>query len=203
MKILNSPIFITILLIIVAFVLKSQIKTGMASEIRGAYDEIISIAEDATSDAQKTKAIQDFAEQIGTQVKSGFSIGFSSMDSNIKNGEIKDKDAVFLEAKKKIQVTDVKEVQSEWSGRQSTIFKIKNNSEYQIKKIRVNLEFFRNGELIDVKNEYLHDVKILDIGENLSVKVDRRIPNKLSDAEKEKFTFDAVEVTVLSFAIKE
>ena len=134
MKILNSPIFITILVIIVAFVLKSKIKTGMASEIRGAYDEIISIAEDATSDAHKTKAIQDFAEQIGTQVKSGFSIGFSSMNGNIKNGEIKDKDAVFLEAKKKIQVTDVKEVQSEWSGSQSTIFKIKNNSEYQIKK---------------------------------------------------------------------
>ena len=129
MKILNSPILITILVIIAAFVLKSQIKTGLASEIRGAYDEIISIAEDASSDAQKTKAIQDFAEQIGTQVRSGFSIGFSS-----KNGEIKDKDAVFLEAKKKIQVTDVKEVQSEWPGRQSTIFKIKNNSEYQIKK---------------------------------------------------------------------
>ena len=129
MKILNSPILITILVIIAAFVLKSQIKTGLASEIRGVYDEIISIAEDASSDAQKTKAIQDFAEQIGTQVRSGFSIGFSS-----KNGEIKDKDAVFLEAKKKIQVTDVKEVQSEWPGRQSTIFKIKNNSEYQIKK---------------------------------------------------------------------
>ena len=129
MKILNSPILITILVIIAAFVLKSQIKTGLASEIRGAYDEIISIAEDASSDAQKTKAIQDFAEQIGTQVRSGFSIGFSS-----KNGEIKDKDAVFLEAKKKIQVTDVKEVHSEWPGRQSTMFKIKNNSEYQIKK---------------------------------------------------------------------
>ena len=54
-----------------------------------------------------------------------------------------------------------------------------------------------------MKNQYLHDVKILDIGENLSVKVDRSIPNKLSDAEKEKFTFDAVEVMVLSFAIKE
>ena len=54
-----------------------------------------------------------------------------------------------------------------------------------------------------MKNQYLHDVKILDIGENLSVKVDRIIPNKLSDSEKEKFTFDAVEVMVLSFAVKE
>ena len=54
-----------------------------------------------------------------------------------------------------------------------------------------------------MKNQYLQDVKILDIGENLSVKVDRSSPRKLSDAEKEKFTFDAVEVTVLSFSIKE
>ena len=197
MKIINSPIVITIIIIISAFVLKTQMKTDLALEIRGAYDEIISIAEDAGSDTGKTRAIQDFAEQIALQLKQGFSAGFSS--NRDENGESPDEK--FLRIKKNVHVTEVRQVQSEWPGKQSILFRVENKSEYPIKQIRVNLEFYKGGKLFDVKNEWLNEVTVLDTDEIFTAKKDRNIPNQLTEEEKAEFTFDEVKVFVTSFHI--
>lgn len=193
MKTINSPIVITIIVIISAFILKSQSKPNF----EGAYEQLISIAEDAGSDPEKTKVIQKFAEQIASRLKVGFSRGFSSDD------ESENRDEKFLRVKKNINVTDVKEIQSEWQGRQSTMFRVENKSKYPITQIRVNLEFYKNGELIDVKNEHLHEIKVLDSGESFTAKKDRKTPNQLSDAEKKEFAFDDVKVAITSFHITE
>lgn len=197
MKVINSPIVITIIVIVSAFTLKSQMKPDFASEIRGAYDELISIAQDASGDAEKTKAIQDFAEQIASQLKTGFSSGFSSKDDE------ESRDEKFLRIKKNVHVTGVKEIQSEWKGRQAIMFRLENKSEYAISQIKVNLEFYRNGELVDVKNEHIHDIEVLDSGESFTAKEERNTPNHLTEEEKAGFAFDQVTVAVTSFQIVE
>lgn len=193
-KLINSPIVIAVIVIIAAFVLKAQTKPHLASEIRGAYDEIIRIAEEAGADAEKTEAIREFSEQIASQLKAGFSSGFSS-------GDTESREAKFLRARQDVSIAEVREIQSEWNGRQTVLFKIENSSEFALSQLKVNLEFYRDGELIDVKNETLHEIKVLDAGERVAAKKDRNTPNSLSDEEKAAFTFDEVRATITSFNI--
>jgi hypothetical protein len=193
-QIINSPIVITIIVIIAAFVLKSQSDFKLGSEMRGAYDALIDIAEDASSDEDKTKAIQDFAEQIASQLKEGFSAGFASGDDDKESREAK-----FLRTLENVQVTEIREIPSEWKGRQTVLFKIENNSEYPLSQIKVNLEYYRDGELIDVKNESLHEIKVLDAGKSFTAKEDRNMPNHLTEEEKATHPYDEVRVSVTSF----
>ena len=198
-KIINSPIVITIIVIIAAFVIKSQMKAHLGSEIRGAYEEIISIAEDASSDVEKTKAIQDFAQQISTQLRAGFSSGFSP---NEEDGE-ESKESKFLRTKTGVKLGGIKEVPSQFSGRQSFIFSISNGSDYAVKSIMVNFDYYRDGVLIDTTNERLNEIEILDLGERVNLKEDRSILNKLSEEEQIAFTFDQVKASITSFRIVE
>ena len=190
---------ITIIVILSVFVMKSQMKPHLGSEIRGAYEELIAIAEDASSDAGKTKAIQDFAEQVSSQLKAGFSSGFSSSDKETEESN----ESKFLRTKNQIKLTGIKEIPSQYDSRQSVIFSIKNESEFPVKSVRVNIDYFREGELIDTKNEWLNEIEILGVGENVNLKKDRSISNKLSEEEKVAFTFDEVKVSVTSFKIVE
>jgi|SaaInlStandDraft_1057018.scaffolds.fasta_scaffold27198_3 hypothetical protein len=194
-KIINSPIVITVIVIVAAVVLKTQTKPQIASEIRGAYDEIIAIAEEAGSDAEKTEAIREFSEQIATQLKAGFSSGFSS------GGDDESREEKFLRIKKNVSITEAREIQSEWNGRQTVLFKVENSSEFALTQLKVNLEFYRDGELIDVKNETLHEIKVLDTGESFTAKKDRNTPNSLSDEEKAAFAFDEVRAFITSFNV--
>jgi hypothetical protein len=179
--------------------MKSQMKPHLGSEIRGAYEELIAIAEDASSDADKTKAIQDFAEQIAGQMKAGFSSGFSSGGDD---GE-ESKDAKFLRIKKQIKLLGIKEVPSQYSSRQGVLFSVKNESEFPVKSIKVNFDYYRAGELIDTKNEWLNEIEVLDAGESINLKKDRSLPNGLSEPEKIAFTFDEVKASITSFRIVE
>jgi len=197
-QIINSPIVITLIAIIAAFVLVSKMDTKLGSEMRGAYDALIDIAEDASSDAEKTKAIQDFAEQISSQLREGFTAGFSSGDDDKESREEK-----FLRTLDKVTVSDVREIPSEWKGRQTVLFKIENGSDYALTQIKVNLEYYRDGELIDVKNENLHGIKVLDAGADFIAKKDRNTPNHLTDEEKANHAYDSVEVSVTSFNISD
>ena len=194
-KIINSPIVITVIVIVAAFVLVFQTKPKLASEIRAVYDEIIAIAEEAGSDAEKTIAIREFSEQIATQLKTGFSSGFSS------GGDKESRDEKFLRTKKDVSVAEIREIQSEWNGRQTVLFRVENGSEFALTQLKVNLEFYRDDTLIDVKNESLHEIKVLDAGESITVKKDRSTPNSLSDEEKAAFTFDEVRASVSSFNV--
>lgn len=189
----------TLIVILSLAVMKSQMKSHLGSEIRGAYEELIAIAEDASSDAEKTKAIQDFAEQIAGQLKAGFSSGFSSSGDD---GE-ESKDAKFLRIKKQIKLEGIKEVPSQYSSRQGVLFRVKNKSEFAIKSIKVNFDYYRGGELIDTSNEWLNEIEVLDAGESINLKKDRNMPNGLSEPEKVAFTFDEVKAAVTSFRIVE
>ena len=77
---INSPIVITIIAVASLFVLRMTMKPKLASEIRGVYEELNAIIEDSASDAEKSKAIQNFTQEIGTQIREGFAAGFKSND---------------------------------------------------------------------------------------------------------------------------
>lgn len=196
-KWINSPIVITVIVLTALFTMKSQMHQDLGSQIRGAYDELIEIAEDAGSDAEKTQVIQDFASQIATQLKDGFSAGFSS-GSDKESSEAK-----FLRVRKLVEIVDLHETQADWKGRQAILFTLKNQSEYPLAQLRLNLEYYRGDKLIDVKNESLHEIKVLDAGESIPIKKDRSIPNHLTDEEKAAYTFDSVKATVTSFRIED
>lgn len=198
-RIINSPIVITLIVIVAAFTLKSQMKSDFGSEIRGAYDELISIAQDASSDAEKTKAIQDFSEQIAKQLKTGFSMGLSA-DAK---GKAESDEAKFVRVKKLVRVEGVRAVPSQFDSRQSVMFTIKNESEFPLQQVKVNLDYYREGKLIDTSNEWLNEIKVLAVGESINLKKDRNLPNKMSDEEKAAFTADRFEVSVTSFRIVE
>lgn len=193
-KIINSPIAITLIVIVAAFVLAKQNKAHLAGEIQATYDTLVAIAADATSDAEKTKAVQDLAEQLANQIKVGFSSGWNSTQES-------DKKFSFLEVRKQIKIENLKEIPTQWETRQSVIFTLKNESDYPIEHINLNLDYYKDGILIDTKHKSLHGIKILAPGEATSVKEERSFPKRDNPEEMEALIFDSVKANITSFQI--
>lgn len=193
-KKINSPIVITAIVIVSLFIFSVSMKGRLASEIRNAYEELNEIIEDSASDAEKTKAIQEFTQEIGTQIRAGFSAGF---ESNKKKPT-----ETFLETKKNIEIKNIKYVESEWEGHESLIYTIENNSDQNIGSLRLNIEYYRDGKLIDCKSKWVNEIKILEPEREVAIKTNRKIPKKDTKEEQEKFKSDKVKIIVTSFDIK-
>ncbi|MCK5578963.1 MAG: hypothetical protein KAI63_05520 [Planctomycetes bacterium] len=197
-KTINSPIVIAIIIIASLFILKSQMKPTLATEIRGVYKELNAILKDGATDAEKNKAIQKFAQEIAKQIKEGFSAGF-------KSGEDKkeDKDKIYIETKKKIKINGIKFVKAKWKGREAFIFVIKNNSDKYIKSLKLNYEFYKNGELIDSENKWISNIKILEPNQGVAHSADRQFPQGTKEEEYDNYKSDEVRIQITSFDIKE
>lgn len=168
-------------------------KPRLASELRGVYEELNAIVKDGASDAKKSKAIQTFAQEISAQVRDGFSAGFKSTDTNKEN-----RDMAYLKAKQKTGISSVKIVNAEWPGREKVLFVVTNGSDKCIGSLRVNYEFYRNGDLIDCKNEWVSAVKLLEPGQEVAISQERALPKDAPD----NFKSDEVRVKITSFDIK-
>lgn len=190
---INSPIVITIIAIIALFTLRATMKPKLANEIRGAYKELVAITEDGASDAQKSKAIRTFAQEIASQAREGFSAGFKSNDSKLD-----DKDKVFVETKQKISVFGIKPVKSEWPDHEKVIFVVKNGSDKSIGNIMINYEYYKQGELIDCKNQWSSEIKILDPNQEIAISLDRTLPKE----ETDNYRSDEVKIKITSFEVK-
>ena len=120
-KKINSPIVVCLIAVGGLLLIQTLSKPKLASEVRGLYQELMSIAEEGSNDAEKSLAIQKFATEISKQIKTGFSLGFKSNSDGKK-----DKDLEFIEVKDKVVVSGFKFVESSWGGRETFIFKLKN-----------------------------------------------------------------------------
>jgi len=189
---INSPIVITFIAIVAVFVLKATTRSDLANEIRGVYEELNSIIEEGASDTEKTKAIQQFAQEIARQIREGFSTGFHS-----KNREL---DTVYLDTKDKIKISGVKYVKSEWPAREKIIFAVKNCSGKYIANLKLNYEYYKKGELIDCENKWVSQIKLLEPNQEIALSQLRSLP-KGEDADS--YRSDEVKVKVVSFVIKE
>lgn len=197
---INSPIVITIIAIASLFVLKATMKPKLATEIRGAYNELTAIVEDGTSDAEKSKAIQKLIEEIGSQIRTGLSNVFESKDAN-KNE--KNPYKIYLDTKRKVVISDIKYIDAKWKGRENFIFKVKNNSEKYIRSLRLNYEFYRDGELIDVENKWISGIKILEPNQEVIIKGERSYPQGTKDEDIKKYKSTEVRITVMSFNVED
>lgn len=197
-KKINSPIVITIIAIASLFVFKATMKPKLASEIRGAYNELTAILEEGASDMEKNKAIQKLAQEIGTQISEGFSVGFESKDTEKEN-----KDKIYVETKNKIEIRGIKFVEAKWSGRETFIFQIKNNSDKYISNLKFNYEFYKNGELIDCANKWVSSIKILEPNQEIAISENRQFPSDTPKEEYGKYRSDEVKIKITSFNIKE
>ncbi len=192
---INSPIVITIIAVASLFVLRATMKPKLASEIRGAYEELNAILEDGASDAHKTKAIQTFAQEISTQMRAGFKSDDAKNASETK---------VYLETKNKIKIDNIKFVKAKWPGREAFIFQIENKSNKYISNVHLNYEFYKNGELIDCKNKWVTAIKILEPNQKIALSEDRRlVPQGTPKEEYDKYKSDEVKISITSFSVKE
>ena len=196
-KALNSPIVVVIVAAVLLAVVMQMRKPRLAGELRGGYEELMHIAEDGASDARKTKAIQDFAQEIAKQMREGFSAGFKAA-----TGEKENKDVAFLAVQEKLQIQGLKSVPSQWGNRQRHLGTLINNSDKPIGQIHLHVTYKREGELIDVENKWLNDIKILKPGQSFAFEIERSLPRELKGEELEAFTADSVDVMVSGFDIK-
>jgi len=198
-KIINSPIVVAIFVVASLFILKAQTKPKVANEIRSAYEELMAIAEEAGTDGEKTKAIQSFAEEIGTQLREGFQAGFKSPDKEKKES----REAKFLRTRESLLLSEAKEIKSSSSNSQQFLFTITNNLDLPVKQLKVNCEFYNGGNLIDVKNEWISEIKALAPKESIAIKKSRNLPRNAEPTEAEANKFDQVKLTVTSFELIE
>lgn len=194
---LNSPLFIAILVIAALFILRETQQPRIASEVEAVYDEIVEIVEDGGSDLEKTKALQTFAQEIAAQLKTGFSAGFSSDGTDKEKKE--SREAKFLRIREQLILSAPKEIAASRNTTQEFIYTIKNESDTPIRSLRINYEYFNNGQLIDVSNDWISEVKVLPAGESVAMKESRNLPRDTPEAEIEQNRFDSVKLSVTSF----
>lgn len=188
-KKINSPIVITIIAIAAVFVFKATMKPKLASEIRGAYEELNAIIEDSASDAEKSKAIQTFAQEIATQIREGFAGGFKK----------ENKDKMYVATKQKINISGIKFIKSKWPGREKFIFVVKNNSDKYISSLKLNYEFYKKDELIDCETKWVSQIKILEPNQEIAISGERSLPKE----ETDNYKSDEVRIKITSFDIKQ
>ncbi len=193
---INSPIVITVIAISALFAFRASMKPHWASEIRGVYEELIAIVEDGASDTEKTKALQQFTQEIATQVREGFQAGFGSgLDG-------RNKDKAYLQAKAGIEIHGVRFVKSQWPGREQFIFTIRNNSDEHIGMLKLNYEAYKGGELINVENKWVSEIKILGPGEEMAMRGERSYPQGVQAEEYDLYKSDEVKIRITSFDIR-
>lgn len=197
-KTINSPIVITIIVIASLFVMKSQMNRSMAAEVRGVYEEIIRIIEDGATDAEKTKALKKFAQEIAGQIREGFSAGFKS-----KEKAATDRDRIYIETKNKIAFLNIKKTASKWQGRERFIFIARNDSNQYLESLKLNYSFYRNGELIDTENKWISEYKMIEPQQEIVLSVERQLPKGLAKQEQAAHLSDQLKIQVTSFNIKE
>lgn len=109
---------------------------------------------------------------------------------------------MFLDVKSKVKIEDFSFVASKWQGRQTYIYKIRNDSRYYLTQIKVNHEFLRNGKLVNVENKWLSEIRILAPDESMAMRGEYSFPNGTEEADYHKFEVDSVNILVTGFNIK-
>ena len=201
-KIINSPIVIAILVVASLFILKAQTKPKVATEIRGAYEELMAIAEESVTEAEKTKTIQLFAEEIATQIREGFTLGFTS--TNHEEEEKKEsREEKFLRLREHIMLTEPQTLHTPHNYRKIFTYAIINNTGFIIKGINVNYEYYRDNILIDLDNDWISEIKALAPGESILIRKERNLHGYKTDEEREAMKHDHIQLRITKFDIVE
>ena len=151
-KIINSPIIIAVIIIGSVIAYDRSRNSTAAMEMRGIYKELLSISEDATSDLEKKKVITNFVKEASKQ----FQDGFSSFNSEEKKKKQASQNKHFFQVKKQIKITNPKVVETKRYSKlqKAIVYQVINNSQEHLSKVGHSVEFYYDGELLDVKDEW-------------------------------------------------
>jgi hypothetical protein len=153
-KIINSPIVITVIAIVAIFSYGQFRKNIVSSEIRGVYEELVSIGEDAKDDLERKKLIESFVAEAAKQVSDGFgSFSLGNEDEAKKRAE---KNKHYFQVKKQIKVSEPRVVENkQYSNVQKTVlYKITNGSGEHLEKIAHTIELYNDNQLVLLKEEW-------------------------------------------------
>jgi len=187
-KILNSPIVITAIVILALFSYTHLKEDTTAGEMRSAYTELLAIAEDAKNDLEKKELIKGLVVEAGEQVKEAFSF-FDNEEDRQKEAE---ENRVYFETKKLIEVTSPKIIEKKQFSdvEKFIVYSIANQSDRYLGKIAHTIEFYRDEELVYVRDEW-GNVKLAP-GESMSYSF---------NVDKEEPPFDQVKITVYEISL--
>ena len=151
-KIINSPIIIAVIIIGSLIAYDRSRNSTAAMEMRGIYKELLSISEEATSDLEKKKVITNFVKEAGKQ----FRDGFSSFNSEEKKKKQASQNKHHFQVKKQIKITSPKVVETKRYSKlqKAIVYQVINNSQEYLSKVGHTIEFYYEGELLDVKDEW-------------------------------------------------
>ena len=187
-KVINSPIIIAIIIICSLVGYDHYRKSASANELRSFYNELLSISEDATSDLEKKKIITSFVKEAGKQIREGF--------GSFRNDEHKKKQAEenkhYFNVKKQISITKPKVLETKQYNKiqKTVIYQIKNNSAEYLSKIGHTIEFYYQGDLLEVKDEWGHIKLAPGETKSYSYKV-----------QNEKLVFTSIKISLGDIAI--
>jgi len=145
-KTINSPIIITLVLLIALASYNQFRKNTAASELRAVYEELISISEDAKDDLARKKLIEGVVKEAAKQIKEGFS-SFSSDEDKKKKAE---ENKRFFKTKNQLVITTSRIV----NVQKKVIYQIKNGSKDYLSRVAHTVELYNQGELVEVKEEW-------------------------------------------------
>lgn len=151
-KFINSPIIIVVIIIISIISYDHFRKNSSAGEIRGIYNELLSISEDATGDLEKKKVISSFVKEAGKQIQDGFS-SFGGSEHSQKQAK---KNKHYFEVRKQIVITKPKVMESKRYNKTQkvVIYQVKNNSSEYLSKVAHTVAFYYQGDLLDLKDDW-------------------------------------------------
>lgn len=163
-KIINTPIFITLLVLSSLFAYHQYNKNIAASEIRGVYEELLEISEDANNDLEKKKLVKRFIAEGISQVKEAFSEASTSTPGElsyeekqkIKEDKQKLENENFFKVKQQITFTAPNIVEdNQYSNvKRKYVYKLTNNSNEYVKDLKHTIAFYEEGKLIDTEEEW-------------------------------------------------
>ena len=68
--------------------------------------------------------------------------------------------------------------------------------------LKLNYEFYKGGELINVENKWISEIKILSPAEEIAMSAERSYPTGVQEEQYDLYKSDEVKIKITSFDIK-
>lgn len=151
-RFINSPIFITLLVLLTLLSYHSYNKNVAASEIRSVYNELLSISEDAKNDLEKKKIIENFVKESLKQFNDAFPKKGKD-DFEIKQ---ENENQLYFSTKQNIELTQPKIIDNLANSnvKRKYIYKVKNNSDQYLSSVNHTISFYKNNEFVEIEEDW-------------------------------------------------
>lgn len=154
-KFINSPIFITLLVLLTLLSYHSFNKNIAASEIRSVYNELLSISEDAKNDLEKKKIIEGFVKESLKQFNNALPKNENNEKNDFETKQEKE-NQLYFSTKRKIEITQPNIINNLANSnvKRKYIYKVKNNSDQYLSSVNHTVSFYKNNEFVEVEEDW-------------------------------------------------